>query len=255
MLKDVTQGIKAYAKAVGLISKLNLWKYFFVPALIGLITGIVIILLAYSASDNIGNRIASNWVWEWGKETITTISHFIGGLLVLIVGITIYKHIVMAFSAPFMSPVSEKVEVYLTGRDIDLSDTWSEFFELLLRGIKINIRNLFFELLFTLPLMILSLIPVLNLFSAVLIFYIQAYYAGFGNMDYTMERYFNYNDSIQFVKRHKGTAVGNGVLFSIMLFIPLIGIMLTLPISTVASTVETLKKLEQEKRLQLISKY
>ena len=100
--------------------------------------------------------------------------------------------------------------------------------------------------------MLLSFIPVLNLVSTFLIFYIQSYYAGFGNMDYTMERYFGYDESIQFVKRHKGTAVGNGFFFFFMLFIPIIGIMLTLPISTVASTVETLKKLEKESRIKLL---
>lgn len=251
-MKDIIDGIKAYGSAIGLINKLNLWKYFFIPALIGLFTGCIILLISYSAADNIGDKIASYWIWEWGKSVITEISHWIGGLLVLIVGITIYKHIVMALSAPFMSPVSEKVEVHLTGKEIDLSDTWPEFMELLVRGLKINIRNLFFELLYTLPLMLLSLIPVLNLFSTILIFYIQSYYAGFGNMDYTMERYFGYNDSIQFVRRHRGTAVGNGFLFSIMLFIPLIGIMLTLPISTVASTTETLKKLESENKIKLL---
>lgn len=253
-MKDIIDGIKAYGNAIGLINKLNLWKYFLVPALIGLISGAIIILISYSVADNIGDRIASYWTWEWGKSVITEISHWIGGLLVLIVGITIYKHLVMALSAPFMSPVSEKVEVHLTGKEIDFSDTWSEFMELLVRGIKINVRNLFFELLYTLPLMLFSLIPGLNLVTTILIFYIQSYYAGFGNMDYTMERYFGYDESIQFVKRHRGTAVGNGFLFSILLFIPLIGIMLTLPISTVASTVETLKKLEGENKVKLLPK-
>ena len=148
MIQDIINGIKAYGKAIGLINKLNLWKYFFIPAIIGLITGATVILIAYSASGAIGDKIANIWAWEWGKEFVTTISHWIGGLLVLIVGMTIYKHIVMAISAPFMSPVSEKLEVHLTGIEIDYSDTWSEFMELLFRGIKINIRNLFFELLY-----------------------------------------------------------------------------------------------------------
>lgn len=252
MIQDIIDGMKAYGKAIGLINKLNLWKYFFIPALIGLFTGIIIIFSAYVLSDNIGNSIASIWAWEWGKETITNISHWIGGALAFIIGVMAYKHILMALSAPFMNPVSEKIEVHFTGKEIDYTDTWKEFFESLLRGIKINVRNLFFELLYTLPLMILSLIPVINLVTTFLIFYIQSYYAGFGNMDYTMERYFGYKESIQFVKRHKGTAVGNGFIFSLMLFIPLIGIMLTLPISTVASTVETLKKLEKEGRIKLL---
>lgn len=253
MIKELVSGIRAYAKAIGLIKRLNLWKYFLIPALIGLLTSAGILLLAYTTSDNIGDKIAGIWAWEWGKEVVTTISHFIGALLVILIGITVYKHIVMALSAPFMSPVSEKIEVYLTGVENNYSNTWSAFFKLLIRGIKINSRNLFFELLFTIPLVLLSFIPLLNLVSTSLILYIQAYYAGFGNMDYTLERYYGYEDSIQFVKRNKGVAVGNGLVFSLLLLIPLIGIILTLPMSTVASTVETLKKLEQEEKVQLLA--
>ena len=40
-----------------------------------------------------------------------------------------------------------------------------------------------------------------------------------------------------------GIAFGNGFVFTILLFIPFIGIMLTLPIVTIASTIDAVKKL------------
>jgi CysZ protein len=96
-------------------------------------------------------------------------------------------------------------------------------------------------------LIILSFIPVVGIVASMLILYVQAYYTGFGNMDYTMERYFNYRDSKKFVKRHRGIAVGNGLVFTLMLFVPIVGIMLTLPVATVASTVDTIDKIQKEK--------
>ena len=117
----------------------------------------------------------------------------------------------------------------------------------MVRGIRINLRNLSREILFMIPLLILSLIPVVGIIATILIFLIQAYYVGFGNMDYTMERYFTYKESVRFVRKHRGTAIGNGIVFVLMLFIPIIGFIITLPISVVAASTETVKILDEKK--------
>ncbi len=246
MFKNIINGIKAYLGTFGLISKLGLWKYFAIPILISIVTGLTFITLAYFFADNLGGLIAKVWVWEWGSETFGTISNFIGGALILVLGLVLYKHIVMALSAPFMSPVSERVEAHLLGETTHEHRNTS-FRQQLSRGIRINGRNLIRELLFMIPLIILSFIPVVGIIATILIFLIQAYYVGFGNMDYTMERHFGYKESIQFVRKHRGLAIGNGAIFVLMLFIPIIGFIITLPISVVAASTETVKILEEKK--------
>ncbi len=246
MFKNIINAIKAYFGTFKLISKLGLWKYFAIPILISVITGLTFVTLVYFFSGNLGAFIARVWVWEWGSETFTTISTYIGGLLILVLGLILYKHIVMALSAPFMSPVSEKVEAHLLGETNHVHRNTS-FAQQLSRGIRINIRNLIRELLFMIPLLILSFIPVVGIIGTILIFLIQAYYIGFGNMDYTMERHFGYKESIQFVRKHRGTAIGNGIVFVLMLFIPILGFIITLPISVVAASTETVKILDEKK--------
>ena len=103
------------------------------------------------------------------------------------------------------------------------------------------------EVFITIPLLVLSLVPVLNIITTLLIFLVQAYYAGFGNMDYTLERHYGYKESVQFVKRHKGVAIGNGILFTIMLFIPVIGVLLVLPLSVTAATSQTIRFIKDKK--------
>lgn len=240
MIKDIILGIKEYAGAFELISKLKLWRYFAIPILISVVTAVLIGVEAYVLSDNVGAYITKIWIWEFGKETFTSISNFIGGLIVLVIGLILYKHIIMALSAPFMTPVSEKIEKHFYG-DLKHLHRKTTNTDQLIRGIRINLRNLTKELLITLPILLLKFIPIVNIFSTIALFLVQAYYAGFGNIDYTLERHFDYKKSVDFVDKNKGFAVGNGIVFMLFLLIPIVGIILVLPLSVTAASTRTLK--------------
>lgn len=248
MIKNIISGIKAYFGAFSLISKLKLWKYFAIPMIISLVTAIAVFGSAYGLSDNIGAFISKIWIWDWGHDTFTSISNFIGGLIVVVIGLILFKHIIMALSAPFMSPVSEKIETHFTGNPSH-SHRDTTFMQQLLRGIRINGRNLIMELLITIPILLLKFIPIVNIFSTLLLFMVQAYYAGFGNMDYTLERHFQYKDSLQFVRKHRGLAIGNGIVFILFLLIPIIGVILVLPLSVTAATLKTVDALKLKNNL------
>ncbi|ARV13721.1 EI24 domain-containing protein [Polaribacter sp. SA4-12] len=245
MIKNILSAIRAYVGSFRLLSQLKLWKYFAIPIIISLITATIIGFTAYGLSDNIGNFLAKVWIWDWGKEAFTTFTSVIGAIFVLVIGLILYKHIVLALSAPFMSAVSEKIEIHING-DLKHQHRKTTFQEQLWRGIRINIRNLGKELLITIPILLLKFIPVVNIFSTILLFLVQAYYAGFGNMDYTLERHFNYKDSLNFVSRNKGTSIGNGIIFMLCLLIPVLGIIIVLPLSVTAASVKTVALLNQE---------
>lgn len=216
--------------------------------LISLAIATLIGVSAWAWSDNLGNLIAKAWVWDWGKATFTSMSIVMGGLIILILGLILYKHIVMALSAPFMSPVSEKIEQHFNPQSVHVHRDTSNA-QQLWRGVRINLRNLMMELLLTLPILIIGFIPVIGIISTVLLYTVQAYYAGFGNMDYTLERHFSYKDSIKFVKKHRGIAIGNGLVFILFLFIPIIGVILVLPLSVTSASIVTVKVLQQESKL------
>ena len=213
--------------------------------ILSLLVAICIGSISYALSDTIGNYIAGFWVWEFGKTTVEKISTVFGGLLILTLGFITFKHIILALSAPFMGPISKKIEDdYIKGT----SETKvSSSLELLVRGIRISVRNLMRELILTIPILLIGLIPVIGLFSTVLLFLMQAYFAGFGNMDYTLERHFSYKESVLFVKRNRGIATGNGIVFMLFLLIHFIGVILVLPFSVTAATLETIKLIEEKK--------
>ncbi|WP_299112170.1 EI24 domain-containing protein [uncultured Winogradskyella sp.] len=236
MIKNIFRGLQVYTGAYGLISKLKLWKYFVIPVIISVVVFIMIFVSAYGLSDNLGQWIASIWVWEFGKARFTAISTFVGGIVIFAIGLILYKHIIMALSSPFMSPVSEKIEAYFTGKPAK-NYVNTNFSKQLIRGIRIGMRNLFKELTLTIPILLLKLIPVVNIFSTVLLFLVQAYYAGFANMDYTLERHFKYRDSVAFIRKNRGLAIGNGIGFLLLLLIPVVGVILVLPLSVTSASV------------------
>lgn len=239
MINNIIKGVLAYGRTFKLISRLGLWKYFGVPMLISLSIAIAIGLFAWGFSDNLGIVISRLWLWEWGAETFSRISNFFGGLIIIIIGLIVYKHIVLALSAPFMSPVSAKIESYLTGQPPNQRNTSN--ISQLWRGIRINTRNLIRELLISIPIILIGFIPVIGFISPILLFLIQAYYAGFGNMDYTLERYFGVKESTQFVTQNKGAAIGNGIPFILMLLIPIVGVIMVIPLSVTAASSETVR--------------
>lgn len=250
MIRNIFKGFKAYTGSIQLISKLGLWKYFGIPILISIVVATLVLISAYALADDFGYYFSKLWIWDWGKETFFFLSEILSGILILLVGITIYKHVVMALSAPFMSPVSEKIEAHLLGYD-NHKHRVTSFREQLWRGIRINMRNLAMEILLTIPILIIGFIPILGFVSTILLLLTQGYYAGFGNMDYTLERHFSYSESIKFVKQHRGVAIGNGIVFILFLLIPVIGFILVLPLSVTAASVETVRLLRAENKLKI----
>lgn len=244
MIKGILNGLKTYGSSFGLINTLGLWKYFAVPMLISVLTATAIVVSAWGFSDNLGALISKLWPWEWGAQTFSTIADAFGGILIIALGLIVYKHTIMALSAPFMSPVSEKIEAHLKGGIYTPSE--NTFSAQLWRGIRINGRNLGMELLLTIPILIIGLLPIVGLISTVLLFLLQAYYAGFGNMDYTLERHYTYGESVNFVQKNRGQAIGNGMVFILCLLIPFIGVIIVLPLSVTAATVQTINLLDNK---------
>lgn len=244
MFKNILRGLMAYKDGLELIGKLRLWEFFLVPMVISFFLFGFITWLAWALCDNLGAILSNNYPFELGSETVAMVAQVFSFLIIFLVGLTLFKHLVLAISAPFMSPVSERIEKHFYqqhGMHAHHRKTTNA--QQLARGLRINIRNLMYEFSMVIPLTLLSFIPVIGIVFLALSFFIQAYYAGFGNMDYTLERHFNYRDSVNYVKRNRGIAIGNGLVFMGMLFIPVIGIILVLPFSVTAASRITLEKL------------
>ncbi len=251
MLRTIFKGLKAYKDSLKLIGTLGLWQFFLVPMAISTALFGAISITAYTLSDNLGGYFSRLYPFAWGAGFVTTVSNVIGFIAIFLIGILLLKHLVLALSAPFMSPVAERIEKHIcVHAGVHTVYRKTNDLQQLARGLRLNIRNLIYEFLLVIPLTLLSFIPVIGIVFVVLSFIVQSYFAGFGNMDYTLERHFNYRDSVRYVQAHRGIAIGNGLVFMSMLFIPFVGIILVLPLSVTAASRITLEQLIAENKLQ-----
>jgi CysZ protein len=153
MIQSFLDGILAYGKAISYLSKKGLWKFALVPGLISLMIGLGIGTIAWSGSDNIGLWLLSWYPFSFGVGLMSTISNWVGGLMIVIIGLILYKHLVMILVSPFMSPLSQKIEEQLHGQQGTYTGfQMSRALKELWRGLRMALRNIIRELLFVIPL-------------------------------------------------------------------------------------------------------
>ncbi len=98
---------------------------------------------------------------------------------------------------------------------------------MLCAGLKLNpklrevlsyaMRNCGWQTLYLVGLMFLSLLPVIGWVMPLVVLVVECYYYGFSMLDYGLARNkYTVAQSIQFIGRHKGLAIGNGFLFYLM---------------------------------------
>lgn len=244
--RDFMDGVISYSTAFKLIGRHNLWHYMVIPGIASLILGASILYSAYILSDDVSALLTSIYpsTW-WGASIVANIATIFSWILLAITGILGYRIVLTALVSPFMSPLAARIQSELTGRPVYDPPFFSfTNFRLILRGIVLSLRNVLKELWFVVLLLTLGLIPVIGWVSAIAIFFVQSFYAGFGNLDYSLEKYYGIAESKKFADHYRGLAVGNGAAFLTLLTIPIIGLFIAPALSVAAATVETTKRIQ-----------
>jgi len=124
----------------------------------------------------------------------------------------------------------------MEGKDFPFS--FSQLFKDILRGVKLAVRNSLWQTLYAVSLLILSFVPVVGWITPVIALSIECYFYGFSMLDYSCERNkLSPSESIAFISHHRGLAVGNGVVFYLMHFIPILGWVLAPAYAVIAATI------------------
>ncbi len=245
MIRNLAKGITDYIEACSLISKLKLWKFLIFVGIISVVLGVALFYLTYLIFDKSQPSIENIYPFDFGKESIGFIFKYLGLFLVLIIGFLFYKYLVFIIFVPFLGPLSEKIEEHLTGKPAGYSFlNFRRLFVDIIRGIKISIRLIYKEMIWLIILFFVGLIPIFTPFIPVFAFIIQSFYAGYGNLDWALERFYNVSERIDFIDRNKMLTLGNGIAFNFIISIPVIGFFLAPALSVAAATISVVEKLD-----------
>jgi CysZ protein len=243
MLLSLITGLKTYKEAISLINKHRLWGSLLLPGIIALLIFIIVFGVVLFISDDIGSWLTQYYPFEKGERVMEVLTTFLSGLLIIVVTLFILKYLIVILAGPLMSELSVKVEAILTQKPVSQSIGWVRGIQ---RGIRMSIKLFTGELVRVAPLSVLSMIPALGLFTPILIFIVQSYYAGLGTLDFALERRYDVKDAIQFGKKHRWQTIGIGIPYLLLFFIPVLGVCLAPGLSTVAATIASCKAHEND---------
>lgn len=247
-MKNMQMIIEEYLNAPKEIRKMKLtWGYY-----VGGVIGLILLGVFYWISTLIGNMVFIQFEKFFNIQEHMVLIRWIIIFIVKMTLIGIYyfffKTLLLGILAPFFSYISEKVENNIYGTEYHF--TLKENLKFILRGMKIAGKSFIKETIATIIIVCLSFIPLINLLVPILIFLVQSYFISFTFVDYTLERKkYGSEETLEFMKKNKYTFTLGGGIFTLLYFIPIVGIFVAPLLSIVAFTKVTLKLLEKNRGL------
>jgi CysZ protein len=243
MFKEIVFAIQCFFKAHKLVVKHNLWRWILIPGILYCVlfaTG----MYAFGKTSTLAidlirtetglqawlDRIEQSWL-NW----LIVIAQIFIYIILFFFYFSLFKYVFLIIGSPLFAYLSEKTESIIEGKEFPFS--FSQFLLDVVRGVKIALRNLLWQSVYLLSLLILSFVPLVGLISPLLALLVECYYLGFSMLDYSSERHkLNTAQSIHLIGKHKGLAIGNGLVFYAMHLIPILGWLLAPCYAVIAAT-------------------
>jgi CysZ protein len=244
VLKEIITAIQSYYRAHQFISKHRLWKWILIPGIIYMLlftTGMYFFWTSSGAAiTNISELIGiERWLQRQRSGLLSFVfmmSRIMVQLLLLFFYFSLFKFLWLIIGSPVFAYLSEKTEALLEGKEYPFS--WPQLLKDMLRGIRLALRNALWQTVYTVSILIVSFIPVVGWITPMISLFVECYYYGFSMLDYSCERHkLSPSQSVAFISNRKGLAIGNGLVFYLMHFLPIIGWVLAPAYAVVAATI------------------
>lgn len=243
MLKEIIISIQAYFEAHHFISRHRLWKWIIIPGLIYSILFIAGIYLFWISSNGAIEFIlhqtgVKNWLDRAHDSWLNfffIVGQIILQLVLLLFYFSLFKFLFLIIGSPVFAYLSEKTESIIENKEFPFS--FRQLMKDMLRAVQIALRNMLWQTVYVITILILSFIPIVGWAAPVVALLVECYYFGFSMLDYSSERNkMSAQQSILFIGNHKGLAIGNGIVFYLFHLLPIVGWLLAPSYAVVAAT-------------------
>jgi len=136
-------------------------------------------------------------------------------LIMVLFYFSLFKYLILIIGSPVFAYLSEKTEAIIDEKEHSFN--WPDLKKDVSRSIRLALRNAIWQSVYLAGLFLLSLVPLIGWITPVIALLMEGYYFGFSMLDYSFARSeFTPAQSVAFTGRHRGLAIGNGILFYLM---------------------------------------
>jgi len=223
LLKEIVIAVQSWGEARLFIRHHRLMKWIFIPGILYTLLFILGMFLFWRSADDVVSWVSNNlgieaWLQKEKSKWLSFLLVMTGMMMRLIMVFfyfSLFKYLILIIGSPLFAYLSEKTETIIKGDKHLVNKT--ELKKDAVRGIKLAIRNAGWQTVYLIALILLSFIPVAGWITPVIALLLEGYYFGISMLDYSLARSgFSKQQSISFTSRHRGLAIGNGLLFYLM---------------------------------------
>ena len=246
MITDIGRGTSYLAKGFSLIKTKGIRRYVLIPLSLN--------ILLFSALIWFGYARLSPTV-EWMMSFIPGWLSFLEGILWIF--ITSFTAIIVFFAftpianivaAPFNAIMSEKIEELLTGRDINSNVS---LMTIIKDSILSQIGKLMYIAIWSLGLLVISMIPLINFMAPVLWILFGSWLMSLEYLDYPMGNHdLTFKQQKAALKKRRGLALGFGGGVMVLTSIPVINF-LVMPLATAGATAMWVEQLDENRSKEI----
>lgn len=257
--RDFGLGLSGFFRAFGFALNNRMGWLFLVPVLLWVLLAFGLVAVLQGPVDRLSDWVALQLevpVQEGAEDWWSDVKAFFNGAREVIVAILLKlavayllfvanKYIVLILLSPLLAYASERTEEIITGRSFPFS--FAQLMKDAVRGALIAIRNGIMEIAITVSIWFLTLfVPVLTPISFILLFIVSAYFYGFSMFDYVFERRrMRIGESVKAVNDRIGAVLANGALFSLVMKLPLFGVMFAPVLASVGAVLATMPTVDR----------
>lgn len=230
MLKELILAIRAYFSAHRFIVQHKLWKWMIVPGIVYAYLFVVgMNYFSQSSSFFIESIILrtglKSWVDTLNSDLIgffITMGSFWLWFTLLLFYFALFKYLFLILFAPFFAYLHLRIDAIKNETAFVFKS--KAYRKLVARALLLNVTNLLWQTVYLIPIVIICTLPIIGWFTPIFTILIECYFLGAAMLDYSLaSENKNKVAAAAYVNNHKGLPIGNGLVFYLLHFIPIIG--------------------------------
>lgn len=234
MIKNFLAGIGYLFQGLLLISKKGIRPFVVIPLLVNIVVFSLAIWLAKAQFDSIMEALLG-WLPSW-LSWLQWLLYPLFAVLILVAIYYVFTIVANLIAAPFNSLLAEKVEQHLKGLPMPEFKGYKAMLKIVGKTILSESRKLLYMLKWLPLLIIISFIPVLNLFSPFAWALFGAWMLALQYTDYPMGNHELFiKDELKRLRTHRASSLGFGGAVTLMTMIPILNF-LAMPVAVAGGT-------------------